>query len=311
MSYSSYAAGFRDPVLLKEVPIIDTVCGNVFWVDSVNGGDGNSGKFQSPLATLDAAINQCSPGDRIYLKPGHSESISTAGGITCDVAGIQIIGTGNGSRMSQIKIAADVDINITQPTIFKNVRFTAAFADIAAGIDIDASDVKFYGCRFDESATNLNWVIVCTVGDGFNNFEMIDCDYIGNDAANDTLVAFAGTHTGTKIIGNRMFHLTAQAAAAAFITSATAQFAMILQDNFMHTETAAITANGFVVLAGTTNNGLAQRNILSSVDTDLTNAQVLASFDVTGLCSIGNAFSSGVADTYALTDSWNTIEDLT
>lgn len=80
-----------------------TVTGNIFWVDSgsATGGDtvGHGGNPDAPFLTIDYAIGQCTAdnGDIIYVMPGHAETITTAGAITCDVIGISIIGIGDGA----------------------------------------------------------------------------------------------------------------------------------------------------------------------------------------------------------------------
>lgn len=78
--------------------------GNRFFVDSgntVNGKDVAGGGLNPdvPFVTLDYAIGQCTAnnGDIIYLMPGHAETLTAAGGVTCDIAGIKIIGLGEGS----------------------------------------------------------------------------------------------------------------------------------------------------------------------------------------------------------------------
>jgi hypothetical protein len=290
--------------------------GNVWYVHYGTGSDGNKGTFDRPFKTLDYAIGRCtaSQGDVIYLMAGHSEAIIAAAGVVADVAGVTIIGLGTGSAMAQILFttAASTDIDVTAAGVrFINVRFTAGFADITGGFDIGASNVEFISCRFDESATDLNWVIVMDIITAVNGFVMIDCDYVAGDASNDTLLNFAGTNQGTKFIGNRCYHLVAQTAAAAFIASATQQEACVIEDNYFHTEVAVATSAAFITLAGTTNNGFAVNNAFSSVDADLTATEFRASIDLTGLCCYGNRVSSGVGDTYALLDTFMTVEDLT
>lgn len=82
--------------------------GAVFYVNNsssglltgaIAGSNGNDGKSPlTPFATIDFAIGQCtaSRGDTIYVMPGHAETVSTAGGIAQDVAGVEIIGVGVG-----------------------------------------------------------------------------------------------------------------------------------------------------------------------------------------------------------------------
>ena len=59
-------------------------------------------------STIDAAIGQCtaSRGDIIYVCPNHTETVSTAAGIAQDVAGVSIIGLGEGNNRPVITFSA-------------------------------------------------------------------------------------------------------------------------------------------------------------------------------------------------------------
>jgi len=84
----------------------------MFWVgktpEGQAGSDGYSGTFNWPFATIDFAIGKClaNNGDIIIVKAGHTESITTAGAITCDVAGVSIIGSGTGADRPTITFAS-------------------------------------------------------------------------------------------------------------------------------------------------------------------------------------------------------------
>jgi L-asparaginase/Glu-tRNA(Gln) amidotransferase subunit D len=55
---------------------------------------------KQPAATLDGAIGKTTAnnGDLILVHPGHSETLSAAAAITCDVAGVTIVGLGTGNN---------------------------------------------------------------------------------------------------------------------------------------------------------------------------------------------------------------------
>jgi hypothetical protein len=56
--------------------------GTDFYVSSVTGSSANDGlSFSAPLATLAQAIALCTAnkGDRIFLMPGHAETIGASG----------------------------------------------------------------------------------------------------------------------------------------------------------------------------------------------------------------------------------------
>ena len=314
MPLSNYPSGFRGGALLKNVPLFDQIDGNVLWADSGAGGAGNPGTFNSPLSTVSGAVAKCTAnnGDRVMCKSGHTETLGAAAALAIATAGITIEGIGYGADMAQLRFtAAASDIDITAAgTRFINMRFTAAFADVVSGLDISANNTQFYNCVFDEEVADENWLTsVMDIADGVDGLVVSGCTFRGDDASNDACILFAGTHENCVIENNRFFYGTAQTAVVAFITSATQQINLRLENNYFHSETAVIAA-GFVVLTGTTNNGWAIGNQLSSVDTDATAANALSAFDVTGLHCSGNYFTSGVADTYGI-ESFLTVEDLT
>lgn len=136
---SNFPGGFNGGVTIRGIPVLQSYSGKVFYVNNstalpeggVGGSDGNPGTYQRPFATLDYAIGRCTAGrgDIIFLMPGHAETVSTASGITADIAGINIIGLGTGASRptftfsataSTIVISANnvtVENIITKPSI--------------------------------------------------------------------------------------------------------------------------------------------------------------------------------------------------
>jgi hypothetical protein len=305
MGVSNFPGGFAQGVTIRGVPLTVSQPGEVFWVNNsgvlakggVGGSNGNDGSYRKPFASIDYAIGRCtaSRGDLIMVMPGHSETISAAAGLVADVAGVAIVGVGTGSLQPQIRFtaeAADIDITAANVT-FYNIRFTAAFADVASAIDIGAAahNLSFLSCTFDEEASAENYVVVANIADGADGLWVEDCEYRGNDASNDHFLEFAGTHENVRIINNRMIHGTAQTATVAMIESGTAQLNMLIKGNYFHSESAAVAA-AFVVLTGTTNTGWAVDNVLSHVDADATAANSVSAFDVTGLGSFNNLIAA-------------------
>ena len=311
---SNYPSGFRGGALIKNVPLFDMIDGNVYWVDNGTGGAGNPGTFNSPLDSIESAFGKCTAnnGDFIMCKSGHTEACAGAAGITADVAGVTVLGVGHGDDQAQIRwTAAAATLVISAASVrFINMRLTAAFADVAEGVNMSAvNGIEFIGCRIDEEVATENWVIFGDLADGGDNFKMVGCSYHGNDASNDTVINFAGTHENVQFVDNTFTHSTAQTTGAGFIVSATQMISCLLQGNRFHTETAAA-ANSCVEMANATNTGWAIDNMISTVDTDASDANAIECFDVTGLMSSGNMFTSGVADTHGI-ETFTTVEDLT
>ena len=176
-----------------------TTTGRIFYVDSTHsnasdktyttGGYGLNPNY--PFATLDFAIGQCTAnkGDIIILAPGHAESIATAGGVTCDVAGITIIGQGNGSNRPTFSFsatdstllvsAANVTIRniVTIPSIDEVV---SAINVTAAGCTLDAVDVRTVS-----SKQFIQWLLTSAAAD---NLTIKNCCHWQPVAANSAQV---------------------------------------------------------------------------------------------------------------------------
>lgn len=187
--------------------------GDIFFVDSATGtnGAGYGKSPKAPFATIDYAVGQCtaSNGDVVYVMPYHAETVSAAGGLDLDTAGITIIGIGQGAAQPTVTLdtatTADVDVDAAGITV-RNIHFKANFADIVAAIDVNAADFTLDGCRFTEAATNMNALIWVQDASGTtsNRITIKNCYAIAKDAANTHFVNFAGTGDGHVVVGNRL-----------------------------------------------------------------------------------------------------------
>lgn len=187
--------------------------GNRFYVDSGASAASDSAGFgknpDAPFATIDYAVGQCtaSNGDIIYVMPGHAETVSAAGGLDLDVAGITIIGLGRGASQPTVTLdtanTADVDVDAADITV-ENLHFIAGFADIAVMIDVNADDFTLRNCRFSQSAVDLNGKICVqdAAAGGSDRITIEGCHAIMYDAANTHFVNFAGTGTGHIVRDN-------------------------------------------------------------------------------------------------------------
>jgi hypothetical protein len=239
--------------------------GNVFFVDSGNtlaGDNVNSGKTPSvPFATLDYAVGQCTAnnGDVIYVMPGHAETVSAAGGLDLDVAGISVIGIGRGTDQPTVTLdtadTADVDVDAAN-ILVENIHFVANYADIAVMIDVNATDFTLRNCRFSQAAVDMN-ALVC-VEDALllasNRLTIEGCHAIMYDAANTHFVNFVGTGDGYIIRNNILIGDwgTMAIGGAGIVTYIT------IIDNVI--SNAANTVDGCINLAATTT-GIVMRNL--------------------------------------------------
>ena len=122
-----------------------------YYVHSGTGAASNDGLSpDTPLATIQQAIDKCvaSQGDKVWVMPGHAETISAAAGIDANEAGISIIGIGNGSNRPTVTFSAVAStFAVTAANVrLNNIRVTATAATTklfhvtAAGCTIDKVD---------------------------------------------------------------------------------------------------------------------------------------------------------------------------
>lgn len=145
MPISNFPKGFNAGVNVRGMPLLNAYGGNVFWVDSGNGSNGNAGTFERPWATMDYAVGQCTAnnGDVVMVKPGHTETVTAASGLDIDVAGITFIGLGSGSDRPTINfttaVTADMDI-VAANTTMQNFLFTGGIDALTGPVHIAAAD---------------------------------------------------------------------------------------------------------------------------------------------------------------------------
>src|SRR3990167_1954161 len=72
--------------------------GKDWYVNSAADAGGDGGTPASAKTTLAAALALALSGDRVFIAPGHTETISAAAGIALSQSGLTIIGLGNGSN---------------------------------------------------------------------------------------------------------------------------------------------------------------------------------------------------------------------
>jgi len=123
-----------------------------FWVSSVTGSDNNPGSYYLPKATIDAAVGKCtaSKGDVIYVMPGHAETLSDTATLTLDVAGISIVGLGNGTNRPNVTIegnAATSTITVSADNVlFKNMIVTVGVDSLLKVFKISANYCNIEDC---------------------------------------------------------------------------------------------------------------------------------------------------------------------
>lgn len=182
--------------------------GNIYWVDD-GGTDavGNGQNPDAPFATLDYAIGKCtaSQGDVIYVMEGHAENLTTATSVNCDVAGIKIIGLGEGClkpTFSTTAAAGSITVGAANVTI-ENIRVksnytggtTTGFTIAATG---DGCTLRNIDMR--ETTNAKEMLIFISVATTVNDLCIDSCSLVGIAGGGDTnAILFAGTSSDCVI----------------------------------------------------------------------------------------------------------------
>lgn len=171
--------------------------GNIWFVDSGHDNKADSvgagGSPDRPLATIDYAIGLCtaSNGDVIYVAPGHAETLTAA--ITCDVAGVKIVGLGEGALRPQLTVAANgIDgITVTADNVtIENLYFNeATVASAAANINIAADSCTVRRVHMDMGANDRDGFTITAAGE---RPTIEDCTAKVTANGPDTWITFEG-----------------------------------------------------------------------------------------------------------------------
>jgi hypothetical protein len=174
------------------------------------------------FTSIDTAIGNCvaDRGDIIYVLPKHTETIGAAGGITADIAGVSIIGLGNGnSRPTLTWSATASSFLITAANVLvKNIITTISidevvsmFAVSAAGVTLDAVDFVPYA-----SGQAIQWLLTTNAAD---QLTIKNCFHRQTAAANTAQkwIQLVGTDH-TRILNNTIW-MTAKADTASHAIS--------------------------------------------------------------------------------------------
>lgn len=226
----SHFEDFKNGVSIRGVPLQMTNPGKVFWVNNsgvtpergIGGSNDNKGSYLAPFASIDYAVGKCtaSRGDIIMVMPGHVETVTAAAGLVLDVAGITIIGLGQGTLRPQVNfttaVGADMDVDAANITMM-NFRFTGGIDALTGPIDINAANF---------SLLNIETADVTGQATDF---------IVTDDNADDLLIdgwrhkgaAAAGADTAISIVGGdnvsiQNFHVDGNFAVSAFENVTTA-----------------------------------------------------------------------------------------
>lgn len=234
--------------------------GNVFFVQSTHSNAGDTdGRGQTPdapFATIDYAVGKCTAnqGDLILVLPGHSESVTAAGGLDLDVAGITIQGIGTGRARPTITLStattADVDVDAAKVTLRNVVLDMTGVDAVAAGLDVNAADFTLEDCDV-ILATASAQAVLGVVGDAnADRLTIRRCRFTGSGDAGTTC-AVSLTGEDDTLIEDCVFVGAYSSAVGAIRSVTTANVRCIIRDCLIQNLTASCT-KAITMLTGST-----------------------------------------------------------
>ena len=163
MAYTNFPQGitsFGIPVVGSGA--IPVTSGSYWWVSSVTGNSGGPGTPDAPYATVAQAMAVAAANDVIIVGPSHAENITSATGLACSVAGVQVIGLGQGNARPNLTFttANTATIAVSAANVgFSNMIFTANFLSIAACFTLSTARAFLCnGCLFQDTSSTLNFL---------------------------------------------------------------------------------------------------------------------------------------------------------
>lgn len=236
-------------------PILTT--GDIWFVDSTasRASDGaTAGKTPIlPFASIDYAIGRATAnnGDHILVLPGHAETVSAISGLDFDVAGLTVVGIGDGADTPTVTVdttsTAFVDIGVASITLI-NLHFVANVANVSACIEVQAGadDFALRRCRFTETSSSLNFLRCVQVATSTVNKMIIDGCTFMTDGTNNSAITMAVATDGVRITNNFM---TGNWSAAAIIAAGVSTNCIIADNIIFNVSVNALEGINVAVLA--------------------------------------------------------------
>ncbi len=306
---NNFENGFANSITVRGIPLSQAYPGEIFWVNNSSvqvpnqkaASDGNSGSYRAPFSTIDYAIGRttASRGDIIVVMPGHAESLSAAGDIALDVAGVALVGLGSGTLRPQITLGAAAGSMVISAanTAVVGFDFIAGFALIVNAISITAAGTgaSIENNNFTEQAANLDYVNVVKLTTLAHDISFINNTFEMGDVLAVSMIA--GTVHDRLHIEDCRFNLqVAQTSAVALITGTDITSGLIKNCSFTNPKDGA----KFIGFSGTCT-GIMRDCAFSSLDVA---GAISDGFVNSGFLAL-NCWVSGEADKWGILGGGN------
>ncbi len=276
--------------------------GTYFFVSSLVGSNNNDGRSaESAFATIAYAIGLCTAdkGDVIIVMPGHAETISAAGGITVNKAGISIIGLGVGSNKPTISFSATAStFLISANNVYvANLRVTPTIDEVVKMFSVTGAYVTLDNIEHFETAScqTIQFLLTSAAADYLT---VKNCYHYQANAAGaaQKWIELVGCDN-TRILDNTFILALNNAATTAIINATTAVVNCQIARNTL-LQTGGTTQVSAILLASTST-GFVHDNRVAAAVTTLAGTVALASAYGAENYTLNTANKSGIIDPVA------------
>ena len=205
--------------------------GNDWYVNSAAASGGDGATPSSAKTTLSAALAIAVSGDRIFIAPGHTETIATAAGIAWSQSGITVIGLGTGSLRPTFTWSATGSTWTIAGSnnILSNIRVTSSVDEMVVMFQVTGSFVTLDRVDHFET-TSAQTIRFATFSTG-TDCVVQNCFHYQATAATATQIwIHATSNTRFKLLNNTFLLTLANAAAGAVFFGVTCT-QILLQGN--------------------------------------------------------------------------------
>lgn len=133
---TDFPNGFPNGVAIRGIPLLNEYTGKIFFVANAaqGGSDSQKGNYNEPFLTIDHALSQCSDnnGDIIFLMPQFGLTISAASQLNIEVAGVSIIGLGQGTSRPAFVFDTSTSASILITAANVTIENVVGYAGLAA-----------------------------------------------------------------------------------------------------------------------------------------------------------------------------------
>lgn len=285
MAMSNYPNGFPTGVMIRGVPLAQTHPGKVFWLSNNTtgllpgqrgGSDANRGDFNSPFSTLAGAVAQCvaGRGDVIFVKPGHSETISSSTALTMSVAGVAVVGLGTGTSRPKwtIDTANTATINVSAADVsFQNVQIVGNFLSIAAAFTLStAKNFTLQDVEIRDTSSILNFLNAVKSTGAANTADglmIINSYWKGLGTTSVNAFVLTANDIDGMVFKENVMKLARTADSSAIVVTAGVLTNLDCGRNKIYTAQTACAAGSLISVGGTTSTGFVYNNFAQTLTT--------------------------------------------